>query len=103
MEAITAGRVISLNMEANGFMNVPPIYPATLLQDEFTLLADFFLFDHAPTYRARAKSFNIDEIGSFFYCACRDGFTAGTTRIDYFHTNAINRINMTFPVFILPL
>jgi hypothetical protein len=67
MEAITAGRVISLNMEANGFMNVPPIYPATLLQDEFTLLADFFLFDHAPTYRASAKSFSIDETGSFFF------------------------------------
>ena len=49
IETITAGRVISLRMEANGFMNVPPIYPATLLQDEFTLVANFFLFDHAPT------------------------------------------------------
>jgi hypothetical protein len=53
-------------MEANGFMNVPPVYPATLLQGESTLMANFFLFDHAPTYRASAKSFNIDETGFFF-------------------------------------
>jgi hypothetical protein len=67
METITAGRVISLKMEANGFMNVPPIYPATLLHAQSTLMAKFFLFDHAPTYRASAKSFSIDEIDSFFF------------------------------------
>jgi hypothetical protein len=81
-------------MEANDFMTVPPIYPATSLQGEYSLMANFFLFDHAPTYRASAKSFSIDETRSFLSCACRDGFTTGTSRIDYSHTSAINRINI---------
>jgi hypothetical protein len=53
-------------MEANDFMTVPPIYPATSLQGEYSLMANFFLFDHAPTYRASAKSFSIDETVPFF-------------------------------------
>jgi hypothetical protein len=59
MEKITAGRVISLNMEANGFMNVPPVYPAKLLHNESTLLANSFLFAHAPTHRPGAALLNV--------------------------------------------